>query len=116
MMDYVRKHYGKRKRRRPNSKPDLALARKLTGLEDAASSPTGLGSIARWFVPMLGRRAASRPEEAVLRRSAYFPLVRARESRSEVVYQSFPRRGRYRLGGFHISTRFPFGFFRRELE
>src|SRR5207302_1308670 len=39
MVDYVRKHYAKRTTRRPNSKPDLALARKLTELEDAASSP-----------------------------------------------------------------------------
>jgi uncharacterized protein (DUF58 family) len=39
--------------------------------------------------------------------------VAARDSRSEVVFQSFPRRGRYHLDGFRISTRFPFGFFRR---
>jgi len=91
----------------------LLLPSFSVAVEDAASSPAGLGSIARWFAPLLGRRAEGRPEEAVLRRSAYFPLVRARESRSEVVYQSFPRRGRYRLGGFHISARFAFGFFRR---
>ncbi len=38
MADYVKKHYGKRKGRRANLKPDLALARKLTQLEDAASN------------------------------------------------------------------------------
>src|SRR5436190_16089960 len=38
MADYVKKHYGKRKGRRANPKPDLALARKLTQLEDAASN------------------------------------------------------------------------------
>src|SRR5437016_10436068 len=37
MADYVKKHYGKRKKRRVKSKPDLALARKLTELEEAAS-------------------------------------------------------------------------------
>src|SRR4029077_230270 len=35
MVDYVKKHYGKSRQRRANSKPDLALARKLTELEDA---------------------------------------------------------------------------------
>src|SRR5881296_1273323 len=37
MADYVKKHYGKRRKRRVKSKPDLALARKLTELEEAAS-------------------------------------------------------------------------------
>src|SRR5712691_974396 len=35
MVDYVKKHYGTRRKRRANSKPDLALARKLTEIEDA---------------------------------------------------------------------------------
>jgi methylmalonyl-CoA mutase cobalamin-binding domain/chain len=35
MADYVRRQYAKRKKRRANSKRDLALARKLTDLEDA---------------------------------------------------------------------------------
>jgi uncharacterized protein (DUF58 family) len=59
------------------------------------------------------RNQESRSDGGILRRTAYFPLVAARESRSEVVFQSFPRRGRYALNGFQISTRFPFGFFRR---
>jgi methylmalonyl-CoA mutase cobalamin-binding domain/chain len=37
MAEYVKKHYGKRKKRRMKSKPDLVLARKLTELEEAAS-------------------------------------------------------------------------------
>src|SRR5881397_2066099 len=37
MADYVKKHYGKKKKRRLKSKADLALARKLTELEEAAS-------------------------------------------------------------------------------
>jgi methylmalonyl-CoA mutase len=36
MADYVRRKYGKRQKSRANSKPDLALARKLTDLEDAS--------------------------------------------------------------------------------
>src|SRR5947208_3866119 len=36
MANYVEKHYGKRKKRRGKSKPDLVLARKLTEREDAA--------------------------------------------------------------------------------
>jgi len=34
MVDYVGKHYGKRPKRRANSKPDLALARQLTEIEE----------------------------------------------------------------------------------
>ena len=37
MTEYVRKQYAKRKERRANSKPDLALARKLSAIEDAAA-------------------------------------------------------------------------------
>jgi methylmalonyl-CoA mutase len=36
MVEYVKKHYGKTRKRRVKSKPDLALARKLTALEEAA--------------------------------------------------------------------------------
>jgi methylmalonyl-CoA mutase cobalamin-binding domain/chain len=37
MAEYVKKHYGKRKKRSPGSNPDLTLARKLTDVEDAAA-------------------------------------------------------------------------------
>ncbi len=50
---------------------------------------------------------------SVLRRTAFFPVVRAGEKRIELVSQSFPRRGPYSLEGLRVSTRFPFGFFRR---
>jgi uncharacterized protein (DUF58 family) len=50
---------------------------------------------------------------AVLRHPAYFPLVPSRDCRSELVVQSFPRRGRYQVDGFVLSTRFPFGLFKR---
>jgi uncharacterized protein (DUF58 family) len=55
------------------------------------------------------------PEEnrTMLRQAAYFPFLRAGETRSELAVQSFPKRGVYNLDGFWISTRFPFGFFRR---
>ncbi len=59
------------------------------------------------------RADRSVPDRSVLRQPAYFPLVPAREARSELVAQTFPKRGLYRLEGFQISTRFPFGFFRR---
>ncbi len=54
-----------------------------------------------------------RDDQAVLRQSAYFPILRAGETRTELIIQSFPKRGVYTLDGFWISTRFPFGFFRR---
>jgi len=52
-------------------------------------------------------------DRAMLRQAAYFPVLRPGETRSELTVQSFPRRGMYNLEGFWISTRFPFGFFRR---
>jgi uncharacterized protein (DUF58 family) len=62
------------------------------------------------FQKMAGEETADR---AVLRNAAYFPILRAGETRSELTMQSFPRRGIYNLDGFWISTRFPFGFFQR---
>jgi uncharacterized protein (DUF58 family) len=64
------------------------------------------------------RRSATKTDEtgngsSVLRHAAFFPLVRAREKRIELVSQSFPKRGLYSLEGLRISTRFPFGFFKR---
>ncbi len=53
------------------------------------------------------------PNSAILRQSAYFPILPAGETRSELMVQSFPKRGVYSLDGFWISTRFPFGFFLR---
>ena len=38
MVEYVKKHYGKKRRRKPGAKGDLALARKLTEIEDAFAS------------------------------------------------------------------------------
>lgn len=61
-----------------------------------------------------GEDTENEPENrAMFRQSAYFPVLRAGETRSEYTVQTFPRRGLYRLQGFWISTRFPFGFFRR---
>src|SRR5881394_430701 len=40
MAEYVKKHYGKKKKRRMRSMPDLMLARKLTELEEAAGKKT----------------------------------------------------------------------------
>ncbi len=60
-----------------------------------------------------GKREDREADGRVLRHTAYFPLIPPRDSRTELVTQSFPRRGRYHLEGFLISTRFPFGFFKR---
>jgi uncharacterized protein (DUF58 family) len=56
---------------------------------------------------------ASAADRAMFRQAAYFPILRPGETRSELTVQSFPHRGLYSLQGFWISTRFPFGFFRR---
>jgi uncharacterized protein (DUF58 family) len=66
---------------------------------------------------LFGRKQEESDQEglgrAMLRKAAYFPILRAGETRSELTVQSFPRRGLYNLEGFWISTRFPFGFFLR---
>ena len=49
----------------------------------------------------------------MFRQAAYFPMLRAGETRSELAFQSFPAPRLYHLRGFWISTRFPFGLFRR---
>ena len=69
---------------------------------------------AGWF-RRLERRIGNRPDAdaPVLFHPAYFPLVAPGEQRSELVVQSFPRRGPYRLEGFRVSTCYPFGLFRR---
>jgi uncharacterized protein (DUF58 family) len=68
--------------------------------------------IGKLFARKNGGHAAA-PDKAVLRQAAYFPILRPGETRAEYTVQSFPRRGLFRLDGFWISTRFPFGFFRR---
>jgi uncharacterized protein (DUF58 family) len=79
--------------------------------------PGAVSSLLARMKKLSFRRSRSAPHNgdgsSVLRHSAYFPLVLPGEMRSEIVYQVFPRRGRYRLEGYRISTRFPFGFFRR---
>jgi uncharacterized protein (DUF58 family) len=69
----------------------------------------------KWLVFSRRRASSMDPiaDRAVLRQAAYFPVLRAGETRSEFTVQSFPHRGLYSLNGFWISTRFPFGFFRR---
>jgi uncharacterized protein (DUF58 family) len=58
-------------------------------------------------------RTAPLPVASILEHPAYFPVIPPKEMQSELVVQSFPRRGIYRLEGFRISTRYPFGLFRR---
>jgi methylmalonyl-CoA mutase len=41
MVDYVKKHYGKKKKHGSNSKADLGLARKLTDIEDSFANNNG---------------------------------------------------------------------------
>ena len=52
-------------------------------------------------------------EVPVLQQEAYFPAVLPGEVRAELISQLFERRGCYPLSGLSLSTRFPFGFFRR---
>jgi len=45
----------------------------------------------------------------------FFPYVPAGQSRLRAYRGRIPQRGRYRFGPFQVSTRFPFGLFRRVL-
>ena len=74
------------------------------------------GSIRAPF-PRSRKRATpeAAPARSILDREVYFPIVRPGESRTALLPRSFPRRGRYTLEGFRVSTRFPFGFFERGL-
>ena len=59
-----------------------------------------------------GARAASRRRYAK-RLLAYFSYVPHHASAEQRVEQLFPKRGHLLIDGFELSTRFPFGFFRR---
>jgi uncharacterized protein (DUF58 family) len=74
--------------------------------------------LSTFFRRLSSSRRNKEPEPAVadrtiFRQAAYFPILRPRETYSELLVQSFPRRGLYTLQGFWISTRFPFGLFQR---
>ena len=71
------------------------------------------GRLKRLGAERAGAAAAEQGAAPVLHHAAYFPAIPPGESRSELITQSFAQRGAYRLEGMHLSTRFPFGFFRR---
>ena len=82
--------------------------------EDLALQRARRGGRFRKFLPRKAAPPAGITEGApVLHHPAYFPAIPAGESRAELISQSFPRRGKYHLEGLRLSTRFPFGFFRR---
>ncbi len=61
-------------------------------------------------------REASLGESERLRPRILFPYVRAGDSQRQIYRISLQRRGRYRVGPLVVSTRFPFGLFRRTFE
>ena len=61
------------------------------------------------------RREDDRDREQSARPRVFFPHVRRGESARRAYRGRLPRRGRYRLGPLKVSTRFPFGLFRRTL-
>ena len=70
-----------------------------------------------WYIRLFARKSSAPPDTRkrppVLQHAAYFPAVPPLESRSMLIWQSFDRRGKYRLEGIRLSTRFPFSWFRR---
>jgi len=79
--------------------------------ESSADGRSLISRIAAFASGPGGRPAC--PGNSVLRLPAYFPWIPPKSVRSELITQFFPRRGLYRLEGFRVSTRFPFGFFER---
>jgi uncharacterized protein (DUF58 family) len=70
------------------------------------------------FVEARGPNAETEPQVSVRRRYAkrllaYFSYVPHHASAEQRVEQLFPKRGHVLIDGFELSTRFPFGFFRR---
>jgi uncharacterized protein (DUF58 family) len=61
------------------------------------------------------RRETSGGREQPIRLAVLFPYVPAGQSRKGVYRGRLTRRGRYRLGPLRLSTRFPFGLFRRTI-
>ncbi len=95
-------------RNRKRLLPSVSISIEDMGLTSATdASPRGRRSA------FVSRSVMPAGDRSVLRHSAYFPLIPSGETRTELVSQSFPARGRYHLEGFRISTRFPFGFFKR---
>lgn len=71
-----------------------------------------LGSWALVVEERIHRRGGSEPG---VRPRVFFSYVPAGQWRSRVYRGRLPRRGHYRFGPIAVVTRFPFGFFRREL-
>lgn len=81
------------------------------------------GALRRWMARWRGRglwRSKTvypgvelPPNRTLLADPVYFPLVPARKDVSQTVMHVFSERGRYVLSGFKITTRFPFGFFKK---
>jgi len=59
------------------------------------------------------RRGGDEGSDGPLRPQLFVPYVPGRQSRAAVYRARFPRRGRYHFAPPAVSTRFPFGFFRR---
>jgi len=59
------------------------------------------------------RRAGDGGSDEPLRPHLFIPYVPGRQARAVVYRARFPRRGRYQFAPPAVSTRFPFGFFRR---
>jgi len=91
--------------------PSFSLLVEDLGLARSSPSRSSFGKVVFW---RRKRDLENGTQVGLLfRQSAYFPILRPGETRSELSVQSFPRRGIYGLNGFWVSTRFPFGLFRR---
>jgi len=80
-----------------------------------------VGSRSRWWrrvsnlLRAEGRLSKRRklPSDLILSDQVYFPNIPSHRSVSLSAVCRFPKRGRYLLDGFIVSTRFPFGFFKK---
>jgi uncharacterized protein (DUF58 family) len=81
------------------------------GVEAHAQRDEGARDRPERSAPPRARRAKRRADEPL--RLAHFIVVPARASVKQIVEHTFEKRGRYRIDGFTLVTRFPSGFFRK---
>ncbi len=91
--------------------PSVSITVEDLGQAERVSTGTRRNRI--WFRKDKTPCEAGDSGRKLMQHSAYFPFIAPGETRTELVSRIFPRRGRYVLTGFRLTTCFPFAFFRR---
>jgi uncharacterized protein (DUF58 family) len=73
----------------------------------------------KWIMPSVSIRISGAPvdgNESILRAPIYYPLLPGRRALEEKAEVYFPLRGEHRQNLFVFTTRFPFGFIRKQIN